>query len=451
MRVGVDDTDSPQGGCTTHFALEVAAAFRREHGLVLRGRPRLVRLNPNVPWKTRGNAAVALDFGRPSGRPAALGGVSGDGTQLWVDPEAGAEPGGPEHAATLDALVARWCDLDAPGTDPAYVIAGAAPPSWLYDRAVKGIVEPAEAREALKGVSPAPIVKALGDGRGVVGAAAAIAYPADASTFELTVYRAGDRWGTKRAVDFGSVEAMDRAFPSTFNNLDRRNQHAAVAPATPCPVLFGVRGTDPRDLAGAASMVDAGEPWGGWILFETNQGTDDHVVHSSIARAAPLETVRVFGEVARGPRRERGGHVVFEIRDGEATLACAAYEPTKEFRDFVEGLAVGDRVRAVGAIRETPRTLNLEKLEVVALAPRAARASPPDCPKCGARMKSSGRAGPMRCPACGAKAPRPEAGAADPSIRVGWHEVPVSARRHLSKPIDPHGGAPVRAAAEGEP
>lgn len=438
MLVGIDDTDSPAGGCTTHFALEAAAAFRREHGLVLRGRPRLVRLNPNIPWKTRGNAAVALEFGNPVKGVKSLGGVAPDGTQLWIERGAPLEPARAAHAATLDDLVARWCDLSAPGTDPAYVIADERPPERLYRDCVQRVVDPARVRHELARMAKPPITKALGDGRGIVGAAAAIAYRAGEPTFELTVYRERARWGTKRAVDFGSVETMDRAFPATFNNVDRANRHAAVAPATPCPVLFGVRATDPGVLPEAAASVRAGEAWAGWVVFETNQGTDAHVLEGRVGHLVPLETVSVAGVVASPPRRLRGGHVVFALTDNGDTIDCAAYEPTKQFRAVAAGLDSGDRVRVIGAVRDDGRTLNLEKLEVLALAPRKGPARAPACGACGARMKSSGKAGPYRCPACGAKAPRSAPPSAPAPLLLGWHEVPVCARRHLSRPIDPH-------------
>src|SRR5690242_16177182 len=198
MHLGIDDTDSPKGGCTTHFALEAAAAFRREHGLVLRRRPRLVRLNPNVPWKTRGNAALALELGSPVDRDGWLGGVAPDGTQIQVDSSAKPVDPGPEHAATLDRLIDAWCDLGQEGTDPAYLLCAARPPPELYSDAVTGVVDPASVRAALECLAPKPLWKALGSGRGIVGAAAAVAWPADHPTFELIVYRSRARWGTKR-------------------------------------------------------------------------------------------------------------------------------------------------------------------------------------------------------------------------------------------------------------
>jgi len=51
FRIGIDDTDSPAGMCTTYLA---AVLIRRLHRAGVRViEARLVRLNPNVPEKTR--------------------------------------------------------------------------------------------------------------------------------------------------------------------------------------------------------------------------------------------------------------------------------------------------------------------------------------------------------------------------------------------------------------
>src|SRR5881628_1099708 len=63
--IGVDDTDSLQGMCTTFLAAEIVRDLTDDYDLV--GFPRLVRLNPTIPWKTRGNGAICLRFGRGAG------------------------------------------------------------------------------------------------------------------------------------------------------------------------------------------------------------------------------------------------------------------------------------------------------------------------------------------------------------------------------------------------
>lgn len=59
LHIGFDDTDSPSGGCTTYIAARLVDVLS---GLGARfvDYPNLLRLNPNVPWKTRGNGAVCL-------------------------------------------------------------------------------------------------------------------------------------------------------------------------------------------------------------------------------------------------------------------------------------------------------------------------------------------------------------------------------------------------------
>ena len=58
MIIGIDDTDSNEGMCTTYLGallLDELKAYGTVEAL-----PMLVRLNPTIPYKTRGNAAVAL-------------------------------------------------------------------------------------------------------------------------------------------------------------------------------------------------------------------------------------------------------------------------------------------------------------------------------------------------------------------------------------------------------
>ena len=64
IHIGIDDTDSVSGMCTTYLASELILEFN-ECDVI--GYPRLVRLNPNIPWKTRGNGAICLRFGKGVG------------------------------------------------------------------------------------------------------------------------------------------------------------------------------------------------------------------------------------------------------------------------------------------------------------------------------------------------------------------------------------------------
>ena len=59
LHIGIDDTDSPRGGCTTYIAALLVEKLSNM-GATFIDYPNLIRLNPNVPWKTRGNGALCL-------------------------------------------------------------------------------------------------------------------------------------------------------------------------------------------------------------------------------------------------------------------------------------------------------------------------------------------------------------------------------------------------------
>ena len=59
LHIGFDDTDSRKGMCTTFLAYKIVEYLKKEKVKFL-DYPYLIRFNPNVPWKTRGNGAVAL-------------------------------------------------------------------------------------------------------------------------------------------------------------------------------------------------------------------------------------------------------------------------------------------------------------------------------------------------------------------------------------------------------
>lgn len=59
LYVGIDDTDSVSGMCTTYICSVILDRLK-DCGFKLDGPPRLVRLNPFAPHKTRGNGAVSF-------------------------------------------------------------------------------------------------------------------------------------------------------------------------------------------------------------------------------------------------------------------------------------------------------------------------------------------------------------------------------------------------------
>ncbi|MFB6206738.1 MAG: DUF1743 domain-containing protein [Haloglomus sp.] len=421
--VALDDTDSREAGMCTTYAAALLAERLREHGAAVE-RCCLARLNPAVEYKTRGNAALAVHTDAP------------------VDAA---------FAAARD-LVDETAVVDDPRTNPGVVALGGSPEAvpkrvaGFSVRAVRDLLSRERARETLSGVDPVETRhETWDDGRGLVGAlAAAGAWRAwrawDESglrpTYEHIVYRPHERWGTERDVDEASVfAAADSAYPTVWDTVDRGAREAVCVPHTPGPVLYGIRGDDPDACRRVAADIDA-EPAERTCTFVTNQGTDAHLRDGSLADARDGRAYRLDGVVSDAPETRRGGHVFFDLRgpDGDvadATLACAAFEPTKRFRDRVRALRVSDRITACGEVSDG--TLKLEKFAVRNLA-RTERVTP-DCPDCGRSMSSAGRGQGYRCRDCGTSAPGKVEQRVERDLERGWYEVPPCARRHVAKPL----------------
>ena len=65
LNIGIDDTDSTKGGCTTYIAALLVEKFSQMQ-IRFTDYPNIIRLNPNIPYKTRGNAAIALRLEVPN-------------------------------------------------------------------------------------------------------------------------------------------------------------------------------------------------------------------------------------------------------------------------------------------------------------------------------------------------------------------------------------------------
>ena len=61
IHLGLDDTDSDEGMCTTYLITLILERIMKED-IELLDYPNLIRLNPNIPWKTIWNASLCLRF-----------------------------------------------------------------------------------------------------------------------------------------------------------------------------------------------------------------------------------------------------------------------------------------------------------------------------------------------------------------------------------------------------
>jgi len=419
--VGIDDTDSRElGMCTTYVAAAIAERLRQDGSSAI---PRLllVRLNPAVEYKTRGNAALAIHTDCDSDRAFALARERLESLAETTDERT--NPG---------LVVAAHDPDDDPVPDDVTAFARAAIRDHLAIDDAESLID----RHGYRSWH-------AGDGRGRIGALAAIgAWDALAEwTYEYISYREPDRWGTPREVDHESVvDAADWGYPDVWDTVDRGENETVCVPHTPGPILHGIRGDDADAVRAVADRIES-EPVATTQLFVTNQGTDVHLQDGSLSTVDDGHAYRLEGRVASEPETRRGGHVFVELEppaagdsaaDGASErLMCAAFEPTKRFRDRVRALRIGDRLTACGEVSDG--TLKLEKFAVHELV-RTERVTP-ICPDCGRTMKSAGRNQGYRCRECGTSAAEKPTQELERELEDGWYEVPPCARRHIAKPL----------------
>lgn len=403
--VGVDDTDSKVGMCTTYLT---AILVDRLMIFGVMGYPRLIRLNPNIKYKTRGNAALCIRL-----------------------------RAGPESLDTVERIVIdavrEYARMDDPNTNPGVVIHSGEIPDEVRRYALRTVKDVIEIEEAVSLARKYGMrVHQFKNGRGVIGALAAIGLDLYDHTYELLTYRMPENYSKPRWLNRDTVYAMDAAtYPDTWDNVDLHNNVIVFAPHTPDPVLYGIRGNSPEVLLKAQSMLET-EPVERQMIFETNQGTDMHLIEAKVSEVRNDRSYILRGFVSAVPYTIEGGHVFFEIEELGSKIKCAAFEPTKNFRDLVRKLIPGDEVRVYGSVKND--TVNLEKLEVIALAEYYRRVTPV-CTICGKKMESAGASQGYRCRTCRIKAQSPVYEKVGRDLDTGLYEVPPSARRHLAKQI----------------
>jgi len=423
LHVGMDDTDSPQMGCTTYTASLLVEKLLALGALFI-DYPNLIRLNPNVPWKTRGNGALCLRFKCEESEIDQI------------------------REIVLDT-VEKNSDMPHPGTDPGVAFHfGEKIPEHLTAFAKEAIQSLVSMKAARTVVSECN-AEAFGfkTGRGIIGALAAIGetLPED-HTFEIIAYRTPENYGTERRIDTESVFTMnEKTKPLTFNNVDLKKRKIIIAPHGPDPILYGIRGKTATVVRRAHQLVRCGEPVERWTIFRTNQGTDAHLRRvSALKDIKAYHPVAVTGEVCTAPRTVPRRHVVFAIKDSTGQADCAAYEPTGDLRRRASELIVGDFIEAFGGVRpmseSKPLTVNLEKFRVVRLTVKLAFHNPL-CPDCGRRMESMGSGQGFRCSRCGfrsSKTTKQAVEIARPMANKLYVTSPRS-QRHLTKPLSRYG------------
>ena len=412
LHIGFDDTDSRNGMCTTFLAYKIVEYLKKEQVKFL-DYPYLIRFNPNIPWKTRGNGAVALKI--KTGKPESIKKNVIEFIKKYSAIKDGANPG-----------LVFYQNEKIPSDF-----------SEFGSRALYSLIKRNNAKEFVSKNGLESFY--LGNGQGLVGAIGAIGYGFDDYTFELISYRNKSNFGKKREIFKQSVKKMqDMTYPNTFNSFDEEKNRILIAPHGPDPVFFGIRGEDINSVIRGKSLVHSTEKFDGYMIFRTNQGTGDHLKNElDVHELKPFSSGYVIGKVSDVPKMERGGHLIFSISKDDQKINCAVYKPTR-LSKIVSKLIKGDMIKVGGGIRKAtknhPRILNVEFLEVLRLE-KNMKAVNPLCYTCNKRTKSKGKNQNFECVKCKKTFPNKIFEEIPREIECRLYLPALSAHRHLTRPM----------------
>jgi len=397
--------------CTTFLSYKIVKFLEKQKTEFV-DYPSLIRFNPNIPWKTRGNGAVRLTI--KTRNPNKIKKEIIQFITNYSDTKNGANPG-----------LVFFQDQSIPQSFHKF--------SRL---ALWKLISRKTAKEFVSNNKIDSFY--LGNGQGLVGAIGAIGYKFSDHTFELLCYRKKSQFGKKRIINKHSVKKMQsNTFPETYNSFDNENDRVLITPHGPDPVFYGIRGESVKSVVLASTMVNTDEKLDGYMVFKSNQGTADHLKNElQVNDLKPYTSGFLVGKVCSKPVTEQGGHVFFSIQVGDRKIRCGVYKQTK-ITKTAQDLIPGDKIRLGGGIRKASknyeRVLNVEFLDVIKLEKNILLTNP-TCKTCNKKMKSKGNRQGFECFRCGNKSFSKSSLEIPRKIQCKLYLPAISAHRHLTRP-----------------
>ena len=304
MWLGIDDTDSLEGGCTTLVFHELLNALPCKHG-----EPRLTRLWPFAAQRTRGNASLSVEI------------YCDESIVEWLDDY------WKKNILPLKGKISEseHSERKQYPSDPGMTLFEVQPDEQYYWDAVRGEVDFIEGGHQW-------------GGNGRIGAAASCAWRASKSTWEGIAWREGKREVSEDALSL--VDGLD----GTFLCRDPRTKRGLISPRGPCPVMFGVRATT-RKVASHATdiLIQNSAKTIGSRIFMTNQATGDHI--------DSVELVEI-----KSKQMIQGGHVIINEN-------LLAFNESGDLNKIAQWLDIGDTIEWMGL--EYENKFHLEAIKVV--------------------------------------------------------------------------------------
>tara|TARA_B110000444_G_scaffold250517_1_gene277077 strand:- start:5769 stop:6950 length:1182 start_codon:yes stop_codon:yes gene_type:complete len=388
--LGLDDTDSLKGGCTTEVLFRLLndlpddVSFRT---------PRLVRLWPFAKQRTRGNAAVAVEL------------ITENESELLIHLDQWWQ----QHIESLKGVLGTsdHSERTQYPADPGMIwTSESMTDEAFYKSAVSSEIE----------LQNVPEVTRYWGGNGRIGATAAVLWPAAQCTYEAIAWRSNEAEGRRQLDEVALAEVED--LKDTFLCRNPKLGTSLLAPRGNSPVLFGIRSWTKDGAQHALDILEQGndtEPSKGSLVFQTNQATGDHLEE-------PVEAY------VRSKSILKKGHVVLETTQG----TWMAFRQSGHIALLSQWVIKGDLLIGNG-LRDEDDVLHLELLKVKKSISEQKR---PLCVRCNKSMKSMGKNQGLRCKRCNLTSDRGWVEVERIPPFQNWVQPPPSSRRHLSKPLE---------------
>lgn len=423
--IAFDDIDTHRGGCTTHFTTNIFYYLLNE-GFNPKDIPVLVRLNPDTPWKTRGNASTMLFFDIPENKIDSITRKIEKKLVKYVN------SGEWIPSNTQPCILITQID-----TDMSQKLL------QFYRKTIREIVALNDALDIIKDIKDKRIITLAGQ-RGLIGCLSAIGayFSNDLKTYELLrytksiyVYNKSDLMENKLLIL--NILREEERF-DTFSHVDYQTDKILITPSGNDPVIYGIRGTNPIELIRLDNKLKRLiKTDSRWLIYRTNQATNAHLTNKlETGCRHDYSQGYVISFNVRSETHLRGGHTYLNLSLNKADSKAVVFHEAGYIRKLLDSNNI---TILYGNCRE-----GFIKIESILKIGENCKIKYPNpiCPKCMVRMEKMGENSGWRCRKCRYRMKL------DHTILIHKRRIdqktlkllePTRYQRHLTKPIKLYG------------
>ena len=355
LTIGIDSVDTRLTGCTTHYTYLLVKILNKKLKIQLADYPWLVRLNPAIPWKTRGNAATVLHIYSNTTEAEKITKIVRETIKTYTINR--------NRPAYIILLSKEHDDIrEYYKNRPKQLVT-------LYERTVHEAIDKTLALKTLKEIKVDAIDLYGIERRSIIGAVASLGMNLADYTYELITYRKPDNINKERKININTIIDYDLRYrPYTFMNYDYELNKQLIAPHGSDPILYGVRGERADIVEKALKHIEVYEEIEGWLIYRTNQATNQHLKRKNIQSIHPYDNPILRGKIRR-KRKLRKTHLIATFTENNKTIKIAAYRETKNLQKIIEILPEDIEAEVGGQIKPHTYTgeltLNTEYIKIL--------------------------------------------------------------------------------------